>query len=455
MRTTTMTRAFLLASGCTLAACSEGADTSDPSTFGTFGSGNSGGDTTDGDEDDPTGDGHSSDGDGDSGDGDGDSGDGDGDSGDGDGDSGDGDGDGDSGDGDSGDGDGDSGDGDGDSGEDGNESIPCDVPEAELAPVVPHVVLVLDKSGSMIQNTWDHDANGQTPKVTRWKSLHNVVSTIVTNFDDQFEFGAQLYPSTDATNEYSIDACLVNTPPEVLVAPNNAVDVLLGIPTGTSNNIRGGTPAAAGMSSAIDHLVAIDDGDPAAIILVTDGAANCRTDAASQFDRFETYDPNLLPLVADAYGDLGIPTYVVGIDIADAVTGITNGNIFPPNGEPDGINPFDKLNELAVAGGKPLGGAADFYQTQNEIELQDAIQAIVDDAASCTLFLDPVPVFPDLVEVEMDGATVPKVSDCASEDGWVFSNPNGPYQSLELCGSWCEQASDAAQLQALYYCDPG
>src|SRR5690606_10291218 len=111
------------------------------------------------------------------------------------------------------------------------------------------------------------------------------------------------------------------------------------------------------------------------------------------------------------------------------------------------INPFAKLNELAVAGGKPLGGSADFYQTQNEIELQDAIQAIVDDAASCTLHLDPVPFFPELVEVEMDGAMVPKVTDCASEDGWVFSNPNGPYESLELCGSFCEQASDALELQ--------
>jgi hypothetical protein len=451
MQTTMMTRALVMVSACALAACSEGSAEGEATTFGSIGSADTQDDDTTGSE--------AGDGDGDSGDGDEDSGDGDEGSGDGDGDEDSGDGDGDSGDGDSGDGDGDgdedSGDGDGDSGDDGNETIPCDIPEAELAPVVPHVVLVLDKSGSMIQNTWDHDADPATPKITRWKSLHSVVNKIVMTFDDQFEFGAQLYPSTDATNEYSIDACLVNSPPEVLVAPNNAVQVLLGIPTANSNNIRGGTPAAAGMSSAIDHLIDIDDGDPAAIILVTDGAANCRSDAGSEFSRFESYDPNLLPIVGDAYNDLDIPTYVVGIDIADELTGVTNGNIFPPNGEPDGINPFDKLNELAVAGGKPLGGSADFYQTQNEIELQDAIQAIVDDAASCTLHLDPVPVFPELVEVEMDGAMVPKVTDCASEDGWVFSNPNGPYESLELCGSWCEQASDALDLQALYYCNPG
>jgi hypothetical protein len=448
MRRTTINCALVMVSACTLAACSEGQGGADP-TFGGFSTSNhgeAGNDSTEGSDGEPMGDGDGDSGDGDPGDGDGDSGD----PGDGDGESGDGDGD--PGDGDPGDGDGDPGDGDGDG---GNQSIPCDIPTAELAPVIPHVMLVLDKSGSMIQNTWDHDLDPQTAQVTRWKSLHKVVSEVVENFDDQFEFGAQLYPSIAATNEYNINACLVDSPPEVPVEPNNAVDVLLGIPIGTSQNIRGGTPTAAGMSSAIDHLLAIDDGDPAAIILVTDGAANCRTDAASQFDRFEVYDPNLLGLVADAYNDLAIPTYVVGIDISEEVTQITGQNDFPPDGEPDGISTFAKLDELAVAGGKPLGGEADFYQTQNEIELQDAIQAIVDDAASCTLFLDPLPPFPELVEVEMDGQTVPPVDDCNSEDGWVFTNPNGPYSSLELCGSYCDQVSDADELQALYYCDPG
>jgi hypothetical protein len=432
MRRTTLASALVFASACGLGAC--GGDDHKDSSFGSLGDS----DTTGDGDGDQTGDGD--------GDGDGDpTGDGDGDpTGDGDGDgdpTGDGDGDGDS-----------TGDGDGDP---TGGVIPCDVPEIELATVVPHVILVLDKSGSMIQNTWDHDANPQTPQVTRWKSLHSVVSLVVNNFDGQFEFGAQLFPSTSATNEYNANACSVNSPPEVLIAPNNGAGVLLGIPTGNSQNIRGGTPAAAGMSSAIEHLLAIDDGDPAAIILVTDGAANCRTDAASQFERFETYDPNLLPIVTDAFNDLQIPTYVVGIDISDQVTLITGQNNHPPDGEPDGISTFAKLNELAIAGGKPLGGVTDFYQTQNEIELQAAIQAIVDDAASCTVYLDPIPPFPHLVEVVMDGENLPQVDDCEIEDGWQFTKPNGPYDSLILCGTWCEVVPQAQQLKAEYYCDPG
>jgi hypothetical protein len=425
-----------------LAAC--GADDAKDTDTGFNSVGDTGSESGDGDGDPGDGDG-----DGDSGDGDGDSGDGDGD-----GDSGDGDGDGDSGDGD---GDGDSGDGDGDGDGDttGNDPVPCDIAEAALVPVVPHVVLVLDKSGSMLQNTWDHDADPMTPEVTRWKSLHNVVSLVVNSFDDDFEFGAQLYPSTSATNEYNMNACLVNAPPEVEVASNNAIGVLLGIPTGNSQNIRGGTPAAAGMTSAIDHLIDIDDGDPAAIILVTDGAANCRVDAADEFERFEVYDPNLIGVVTDAHVDLEIPTYVVGIDISDVVTLVTGVDQHPPDGEPDGISPFDQLNALAVAGGKPKGGLEDFYHTQNEIELQEAIQAIVDDAASCTVILDPVPPFPHLVEVVMDDEDVPMIADCETEDGWQYTNPNGPYDSLKLCGTWCDAVPNAEFINAEYFCDPG
>ncbi|MCA9700814.1 MAG: VWA domain-containing protein, partial [Myxococcales bacterium] len=328
----------------------------------------------------------------------------------------------------------------------GNDPIPCDIAEADLAPVVPNVMLVLDKSGSML-TLWDHDADPNTAQITRWHSLHNVVEFMLNNFADLFELGAQLYPSTNATNQYNINACLVNDPPEVAVAPNNAIAVLLGIPVAGSQNIRGGTPTSAGMSSAIDHLVGLNDSDPSAIILVTDGAANCRTDAPTEFDRFEVYDPNLLPMVTDAYDNLGIATYVIGIDISNELTMVVL------DGEPDAINPTVQLNEVAIAGGKPKGGDEDFYQAQNEIELMEAMQAIIDDAASCKVLLDPIPAFPNLLEVVVDNVVVPKVMDCDNEDGWMYSADD--FSELTLCGSWCAMSQDAEVVKAEYYCDPG
>jgi hypothetical protein len=151
---------------------------------------------------------------------------------------------------------------------------------------------------------------------------------------------------------------------------------------------------------------------------------------------------------------LQIPTYVVGIDISDVTTLVTGVNAHPPDGEPDGISTFDQLTELAVAGGKPLNGDS-FYDAQNEIELQAAIQAIVDDATSCTVVLDPLPPDEELVQVVMDGVNVPQVMDCENENGWAFTNPNGPYDSLELCGTWCDMVPQAELIKAEYYCNAG
>ena len=140
----------------------------------------------------------------------------------------------------------------------------------------------------------------------------------------------------------------------------------------------------------------------------------------------------------------------------------TAQQIFIPITVGGGLRSLDDIREVLRAGadprragGKPLGGMFDFYQTQNEIELQDAIQAIVDDAQSCTVNLDPPPFFPDFVEVIMDGENVPMVMDCENEDGWVYTNPNGPYTSLELCGIYCENVPNVQEFVAEYYCNAG
>jgi hypothetical protein len=327
--------------------------------------------------------------------------------------------------------------------------VPCDVAEATLEPVTPNIMLVLDKSGSMISNTWDHDANGGTPEVTRWYSLYQVVDFVVTTFDAQINFGANLFPAENATNQYNANACIVGNAPEIPVAPMNQAAILGGIPGAGDIDIFGGTPATTGFTVARDHLVGLNPGTPRAAIFVTDGAANCSADAVDNFQRFEVYDDELPIVVGDAWTDDGIPTYVVGIDILDAISPVVN------DGNPDNTNLFDELNTVAVAGGVPNGGAAQFYQTTNQNELQDALQQIIDDALSCIVPLDPEPAFPELLEIYVDDMMVPPVMDCATEDGWVYSTPAGPYDSIELCGTWCDALKVSGSLTAEYYCNAG
>jgi hypothetical protein len=407
--------------------------------------------TGDGDGDPTTGDG---DGDPTTGDGDGDptTGDGDGDptTGDGDGDptTGDGDGDPTTGDGDgdptTGDGDGDptTGDGDGDTGQD--TQMACDEFQVVLEPIHPNVMLVLDKSRSMFVNYWDHDNNVQTPTITRWNSLYQVVNSLTTNFDTSINFGANLFPSVQAQNVYGPNACITSDFPEVTVGPGNGPAILATIPPANTVNSYGGTPATIGIDTAYNHLLSLNPAIPRFMILITDGAANCNQDAMTNFDLFEVYDTDLPALVGQAWNNDDIATYVVGINIANM---IVNDGI---GGDPNNINPSMKLNEVAQAGGTGV-----FYNSQNQAQLLTALQNVINSVQSCNIPLDTEPVFEEYTKVIIDGMEWPMVMNCANEDGWMYTNQMGPYDEIVLCGDACDSLKMVGEAQVEYYCNPG
>jgi hypothetical protein len=328
--------------------------------------------------------------------------------------------------------------------------VPCDTASATLEPIPPNIHLVLDKSGSMASNTWDHDNQPATPEVTRWYSLHEVVDFVVTNFEANINFGAVLFPSVNAQPVWGPAACIVEAAPDVLVGPNNATAILDAIPdkTAVSPDIAGGTPAAGGLTLAYDDLNAQGGDNAPAVIFVTDGAANCGAGMTGN-DIFEVYDDDLLPLVTGAWSTDAIPTYVVGIGIENATT---PNNI---DGQPDGINPYDKLDELAPAGGKPNpGGPPAFYETNNQIELEAALQQIIDDSMSCIVELDPLPPFPEDIKVFVGGVEIPEITDCATEDGWMYVPPFPPHDTIELCGTACTELKATGEVYIEYYCEP-
>ena len=60
-----------------------------------------------------------------------------------------------------------------------------------------------------------------------------------------------------------------------------------------------------------------------------------------------------------------------------------------------------------------------------------------------------------MVQVQLNGDVVPPASGCQSDDGWVYVNPAGPYDAIELCGSYCDQFKLAGgEVLALYGCPP-
>ncbi len=311
---------------------------------------------------------------------------------------------------------------------------PCSEVTVTRTPVAPNVILVLDKSGSMVTELggfWDHDDDPLTPDVTRWSSLHEVVETVVTDFDAAINFGAHLFPGAGATAQYDENACVLAETVEIPVAAMNRDEILAGIPLAGDESLRGGTPTTAAMTTALAHLKTLDPSVPRAVLLVTDGAANCAEGTVAP-PLFELYDDGVHDVVADAFTIDGIPTYVVGVGIEDVESATAQ------DGKPDATNTFDRLNQLATEGGKPRNDPNEkFFNTTNQIELAAALGDIAVDALTCIVTLDPAPLTPEGTVVVLDDETIPQVTDCATEDGWVYQNPDGPFDAIELCGAAC------------------
>ena len=328
----------------------------------------------------------------------------------------------------------------------------CGEAVLQMEIITPNVVLVLDKSGSMVANTWDGDNDPNTPAVTRWFSLYNVVEFIASNFNGSINLGLQLFPSLKAQTKYDGAACVVEASPEVAVAPENGAAVLAALPAENAMaQIAGGTPSRKGLEAAIAHLKSFNDGLPKFIAFITDGAANCIPDGENPLDTnilFETYDDEVKNIIAQAYAD-GIGVFVVGIDTKNEVSAMK------ADGNPDNTNTFEKLNELAVAGGYPKNDPNEqFYNAVNQIELQDALTAIAMQVLPCIITLDPIPKYPDWVEVNINGVTYdePLADMSCSGDGWYFSKPD--FSEITLCGAACSGYQMSGSINAKYLC-PG
>ena len=96
----------------------------------------------------------------------------------------------------------------------------CGEALVEILRVEP-VVLVVDKSSSMVSETWDADADPNTPAVTRWSTVHGVVSQFAADHEDIFALGLVLSPGTGATDTYDAAACQVAAVPDLQIEPLN------------------------------------------------------------------------------------------------------------------------------------------------------------------------------------------------------------------------------------------
>lgn len=328
--------------------------------------------------------------------------------------------------------------GDDDGGDDGDVPVDCGGDSVTLASAPANVMLVIDKSGSMHSNTWDHDDDHATPEVTRWSSLHGVVADLVATHGSTMNLGAALFPAAGADMHDGADgACSMADEAEVDIAANGGDAIMAALP-GADAEVNGGTPTRRGIMNALDRLVEIEGNGPRAMILMTDGAANC-VDGADPF--YSQYDTELPTLVRDAYVDERIPTYVVGIDIRNEPE------------ENTGRNVHDDINAVADAGGVARLGADKYYNTASELDLAAALDTIAA-SVECTVTLKDLPASPESVTLTIGDASYPQVDACGEADGWRFTGASAPWDTIQLCGGACDAFREAGRLETTYACMP-
>ena len=273
----------------------------------------------------------------------------------------------------------------------------CASLRVEFEPVVPTVMLVVDRSGSMRA---DHGG------VTRWEAVYGALmdpaAGIVSQLAEEVRFGLLLYSGHDTD-----PAATCPILHEVAPALDNAgtIDALY-----ASMQPGEGTPTGAAMAAAGPLLQEVSEPGPKLVILATDGEPDTCDEPSA--DSSAAARAAVLSATEAAHA-AEIETFVIGVG-----TGVSS----------------EHLQEVANAGqGLPVEGPelAPYYRAVDSAELVAAFTQIINGARGCVFELDsPVPIAPDLAEgeVTLDGVPLDRGTE------WELVDQG----TLELLGAACE-----------------
>lgn len=308
---------------------------------------------------------------------------------------------------------------DGSCNNDGTGSAPdvdanCPAVHFTPTPVIPSIELVLDRSGSMIDNNIGNK--------TRYQALHDALfdatNGALVKTQAQVYFGEMLFagnqtpcvdgpPGSLNVNGYSAPRAL-----------NNA-SVLDALTTSKPPLEGGSTPTAAAIDTAARDFTTNPPptGSPPILLLATDGDPNSCGGSGNGTASINS--------VATAFSG-GIKTYVIGID--------------------DDVN-VNYLKQVANAGVGQTTGQAPYYVATNAQALVDAFNQIISGAISCDLNIN-MPVDPASAPgatVTLDGTNLTYGTD------WTL-DPNN--MTIHIIGAACNtlKTTPNADVEATFPC---
>jgi hypothetical protein len=292
---------------------------------------------------------------------------------------------------------------------------------ADPVPVNMHIVL--DRSNSMqchvvIHNDNNLDQVGYEDPNSRWQVARGALQQLFNAYDSSISFGLAVYPGLAQVTGVKESAACSTTGGN---ACNDATSTACSLPS-TLEDVRsnagsailaefdqigpgGCTPSAAGLESQLGYAPLSDPEAENFILYITDGAENCG--ANSSFNQ-------VTAIQSLRNQDPEVRTFVVGFTSA--------------------VNP-DELDAAAVAGGMARDGSPRYYQANDAVSLEAALQEIGGRALSCSFTLDSTP--PDLDDLFVYIGNQSIIRDTTQQNGWDFDPDTN---RVTLYGGACDAA---------------
>jgi len=366
--------------------------------------------------------------------------------------------------------------------------IDCGFDSFNVERIPPNVLVVLDRSGSMMRNVSGNVS--ADPAMSRWFIAETAINTITSSTQADISWGMKMFPTcrnpgagkhpwrcNDGDGNHN--PCAIDGM-ETLPALGRSSAIQAALAAARPVIDSGATPTALGIKSAVATLRGIKDNRPKFILLVTDGGPNCGvytgsnckvdfnqsgcTMCGSTQCNFALPSPNrcteVSPVTNQSFcaanapcdriqgcdtGDnsvseiqaavaAGIPVFVLGFAIPDpSATNLAHLT----------------LNRMAMAGGRPFAGAGQYqyYDADDQASLMKALSEIAASTVSCTFALEDPPADDAVAFVTVDERTLPN----NPQDGWSF----GPGRnSIIFNGTACSRlkAGDFKKTKITFGC---
>jgi hypothetical protein len=278
----------------------------------------------------------------------------------------------------------------------------CGITTAPLNKQPPDVLLVLDKTGSLLDamDSSKQCAAGSTTCQQRWATLVSGLNAVLTSSSTNVNWGLETFNS---------DGSCGVAPPEVPIAPGaaGATAVQTYIAGITPN---GSTPTTLAITTAVTYLQTLTDPNPKYILLATDGEPNCKGGGGGGGGG-ATDLPATTTEIGLAY-QAGFKVYVLGV-------GPDTGN----------------LDALANA-----GGTTNYYPALTPDALTTALASIMGSVVSCSFGLGRAPPVPTNVAVQFNNdSTLWAPHDTSHANGWDYTTPADT--TIQLYGTWCDDVT--------------